>query len=156
MSTHEIPTRAIDLILERGVRFRLPAPFYKQLLRLNQVTIRPPLTGTVFLICREALAYELSDTSLLLTETPTPNQVEGVTRVVAIAVLGRKAVDEERLTKLAKKLEAITWASLLELYSMVKQLMRVEDFRSTTASVAMTVTSLMRVKKRKGRQEDEL
>lgn len=49
---------------------------------------------------------------LLLTEKPAPKQLEGVARVVAIAVLGRRATDEQ-VNKLSERLRReVQWASL--------------------------------------------
>lgn len=146
---------AIDLILERGVRFRLTAPRWLQWLGLNTVTIKPPKVGTVLLIAGEMLKYQLGDLELLLTEKPTPRQIEGVARVVAVAILQRRATNEGRLKKLTHRLERdVTWASLMELYAIVAQMLRIEDFRSTTASIVAKAIGMVRGrKKEKGSQE---
>ena len=138
-------------MLERGVRFRLTAPFWQRWLGLDWVTIQPPKVGTVLLIAGEMLRYNLGDLELLLTEKPTPKQLEEVARVVAVAVLQRKATNEKRLNRLVKRLENdVAWASLLELYAMVAQMLRIEDFRSTTTSIGAKVLTMVRVKKEKG------
>lgn len=144
-------SKAIDLILERGVRFRLTAPRWKRWLGLDFLTIKPPKTGSVLLIAGEMLRYELGAMELLLTEKPTQKQFEGVARVVAIAVLGRRATYERRVNKLSERLRReVQWASLLELYAVVEQMLRVEDFQRTTVSLASKVLTMMRVKEKKG------
>ena len=46
---------AANAILERGVRFRLPAPFWKRLLRKDYVTIRYLKLGTIVEMSRATL-----------------------------------------------------------------------------------------------------
>lgn len=151
MSSAEVPQRAIDLIVERGVRFRLTAPFWRRWLGLDRVTIHPPKVGTVLLMAQAMMTYELDDLELLMQEQPTPKQVEGVTRVVATAILGRRATNEQRLHRLSQRLQQdVTWVSLLELYALIGQMLDLESFKGTTASVGAKVLTMVRVK-REGR-----
>lgn len=144
----EVPHRAIDLMLERGVRFRLTAPLWQRWLQLDWVTIQPPKVGTVFLILREMMQYELDDLSLIVSEKPTERQAEGVARVVAVAILGKKATDEEKIQNLTNRLNEVAWDSLLELYSIINQMLQIDSFRNTTASLGAIAMSLMRVKRK--------
>ncbi|MDN4754447.1 hypothetical protein QYZ87_07890 [Porphyromonadaceae bacterium W3.11] len=144
----EVPHRAIDLMLERGVRFRLAAPLWQRWLQLDWVTIQPPKVGTVFLILREMMQYELDDLSLIVSEKPTEMQAEGVARVVAVAILGKEATDEEKMQNLTNRLNEVAWDSLLELYSIINQMLQIDSFRNTTASLGAIAMSLMRVKRK--------
>lgn len=128
---------ALDMILQRGVRFRLPAPRYLKLLKRDTVTIKPPTVGTALAILREAEAYELAEeeVSQLFASAITPRQLVGVKRIVATAILGVDTPREQQIDKLVAKLDEVLLQDLLHLYNLVMTMCRGENFRKATLSV---------------------
>lgn len=130
-------TGALDLILQRGVRFHLPAPFWKKVIGRDTVTIKPPSVGTALAILQEAVSYELADeeVSELFSSAITPRQLIGVKRIVAIAILGVPKPREQALLRMVTKLDAVLLQDLLHLYNLTMTMCRGENFRKATLSV---------------------
>lgn len=143
-------TEALDIILQRGVRFRLPAPLWRRILGGGVVRIKPPRVGTALAILREAVAYDLAseEVSALFESVITPRQLVGVKRIVATAVLGVVNPSERKLEALAKRLDNVLLQDLLHLYSIVMMMCRGEDFRTATLSV-WALIRLLRVRSQK-------
>ncbi|MDD7438578.1 MAG: hypothetical protein PUK66_07100 [Bacteroidales bacterium] len=148
---------ALDMIMQRGVRFRLPAPRYLKLLKRDTVTIKPPTVGTALALLREAVAYDLAEEemSTLYANAITPRQLIGVKRVVAIAILGSDRYSERQLDKLVAKLDEVLLQDLLHLYNITMTMCRGENFRKATLSVWALMRMLRVRPKSKMSQESE-
>lgn len=140
-------TEALDIILQRGVRFRLPAPLWRRILGGGVVRIKPPRVGTALAILREAVAYDLAseEVSALFESVIAPRQLVGVKRIVATAVLGVANPSERKLEVLVARLDNVLLQDLLHLYSIVMTMCRGEDFRTATLSV-WALMRLLRVR----------
>lgn len=145
----ETTTGALDLILSRGVRFRLPAPHWRRWLRMDTVTIRPPTVGVALALLREAVRHDLAseEVSDLYASVITPEQLAGVKRIVAIAITGQPDPGERRLERLTRKLDQVLLRDLLHLYSLTMRMCRGEDFRTATLSV-WALIRMLRVRPR--------
>lgn len=123
--------------MQRGVRFRLPAPLWRKLLKRDTVTIKPPTVATALAILGEAVAYDLADedVSRLFVGTITPRQLMGVKRIVATAIRGSDSCSERQLDKLVAKLDGVVLQDLFHLYNVTMTMCRGENFRTATLSV---------------------
>ncbi|MDN4753161.1 hypothetical protein QYZ87_06725 [Porphyromonadaceae bacterium W3.11] len=128
---------ALDLILQRGVRFRLPAPFWKRVIGRDTVKIKPPSVGTALMILHEAVINDLAEEEIsqLYVNVITPKQLLGVKRIVAIAILGKAQPRERELARLVDKLDQVLLKDLLHLYNLTMTMCRGENFRKATLSV---------------------
>lgn len=146
---------ALDMILERGVRFRLPAPLWRRILKRDTVTIKPPTVATALAILREAVRYDLAEEEVarLFTGMITPRQLVGVKRIVAIAILGGD--NERQVARLALKLDRVLLQDLLHLYDITMTMCRGENFRHATLSVWALMRMLRVRPKRETSQESE-
>lgn len=145
--------QAANAILERGVRFRLPAPFYKRLLKKDDITIRHLKAGTIIEFSRVVIeskmenAIALGDYELLL------KYVEPCARCIAIAILN----DKRKIARKADKLtEQLLWrvepASIVELFLKISVMNRVSDFTNITKFFLMQ-TAMMMSPKNLGHEE---
>lgn len=148
---------ALDMILERGVRFRLPAPLWRRVLGGGMVRIKPPRVGTALAILREAVEYDLAtgEVSALFESVITPRQLVGVKRIIATAVLGVDNPSERKLEALVTRLDDVLLQDLLHLYSIVMTMCRGENFRKATLSVWALVKMLRVRPRKKTSQESE-
>ena len=76
---------AANVILNRGVRFRLPAPFYKRWLKKDYVTIRYLKAGTILEISRVVVENDLENAVLLDGYDLLEKSVEACARCIAVS-----------------------------------------------------------------------
>jgi hypothetical protein len=96
MNETQTKMAAANLLLERGVRFKIDAPFYIRWLRMNRIFIRPLYAGTIAEFSLVILQQKLEDA----TEEIAYKNMDAVCRVIAIAMLN----DEKKIAKKAEKL----------------------------------------------------
>ncbi len=148
--------QAAEAILERGVRFRLPAPFYKKWFKKDFVNIRPLKAGTILEISRVVLENKLEEAIALGDYEFLLKAVEPCAKCIAIAILNdREKIECENETgKLKNKLLwKIADASLIEIFLKVLLMNRVLDFMNITKFFVMTMKTMMNPKNL-GREED--
>lgn len=149
---------ALDMILERGVRFRLPAPLWRKVFGPDTFTIHPPTVGVALAILREAEAASLADedlVALFLESSISPRRLLGVKRIVATAVIASPSPKRRQLESLVKRLDGLLLSDLFYLYHITMTMCRGENFRKATLSV-WALMKILRVRPRKKtRQEFE-
>ena len=88
--------KAANVILIRGVRFRLPAPFWTRWLKKDWVTISHLKAGTIFEIARVVVAEGLEDVAGLSDHEFLIKSIPACARCIAIAVLNDNALGTNR------------------------------------------------------------
>lgn len=81
--------RAADTILDRGVRFKMPAPFFIRLLGLNKIRIKPFRPGTILEFSRIVLEAGLENASEL-SVLQLQAKVKPIARCLAVSQLNSR------------------------------------------------------------------
>lgn len=124
---------AANAILTRGVRFRLPAPFYKRILKRDYVTIRHLKLGTIVEMSRIVIESDLENAITLSDNELLKKAVEPCARCIAVAILNDKKKIERNTDKLTRRLMwKIAPESLVEVFTKVSQMNRLSDFMNIT------------------------
>lgn len=145
----DVRLQAAEAILERGVRFRLPAPFFKRWLKADYVTISRLKAGTILEISRVILENKLEEAILLGDNEFLSKTIEPCARCIAIAVLNdKKKIEREVATGRLKKklLYSISDVSLVEIFMSVMLMNRVSDFMNITKYFLMMMKTMMNPK----------
>jgi len=146
--------QAANAILERGVRFRLPAPFYKKWLKRDWVTIRHLKAGTILEFSRVVIEHGLENAVLLGDYEFLLKAIGPCARCIAIAILNDKEKIERKADKLTKQLLwEISAESLVEVFVKISLLNRVSDFTRITRFFS-TQTAMMMNPKNLGQTDD--
>lgn len=146
--------QAADAILERGARFRLPAPFYRRLLRKDHVTIRHLKAGTIIEFSRVVVESGLENAIALGDYEFLLKSVEPCARCIAIAVLNDRRKIARGTGKLTRRLLwGVEPASIVELFLKISVMNRVSDFTNITKYL-LTMTAMMMSPKNLGHEED--
>jgi hypothetical protein len=135
---------AAERILDRGVRFLLPASFFQRLFRLNRIEIHPLKGGTILEFSRVVILAGLEDSVLKGDWTFLEKSIEPVARCVAISILN----DEDKIRKNADKLsKKLLWnlpaGTLVEIFRTISELNRVSDFMNITRFYVSQMTMMM-------------
>ena len=81
---------AAERLLNKGVRFRLPARFFARLLKRDRLEVRPLCAGAILEIALVVMNNKLEE-AIEKSDWPFLEQsIKPVARCVAIAVLGQK------------------------------------------------------------------
>ena len=124
---------AAEILLDRGVRFWLPAPFFQRLFKKNFIDIRPLRAGAILEFSRVVVANKLDEALekedwKLLEQTINP-----VARCVAIAMLGTKERIERETDGLTEKLLwKVPAGKLVEIFRVTAAQNRLTAFTSIT------------------------
>lgn len=146
--------QAANAILERGVRFRLPAPFYIRLLKKDIVTIRHLKAGTIIEFSRVVVENKLEEAVVMGDYERLSKTVEPCARCIAISILNDKRKIKRRLDKLTQKLLwKISDASLVDIFLNISRLSRVQDFMNITRFY-LTQMEMMMNPKNLGQNDD--
>lgn len=139
MDEARVQQRVADNLLERGVRFKIPAPFFLRLVGKKKVgvTIRPIKFGTLLAMSR--LSAELnadidtiSDGSINQAMEMVQKHGATLTEWVATAILNRKGLIKRFSKPLGRYLGwKLTPAKLSELFMLVVLLCGIQDFTNT-------------------------
>lgn len=144
---------AANVILERGVRFRLPAPFWKRWLKKDYVTIHHLKAGTILEIAKVMIAEKLEDAVGLSGNEFLIKSVPACARCIAIAILNDAEKIERKADELTKKLiHDVSAGSVVKLFMQVAQMNRVSDFTNITRYF-LTITQTMMNPKNLGRED---
>ena len=143
MEEDKIRLAAANLLLQRGVKFKVDAPFWQRLLGLNVIHIKPLYPGTIAAFSAEILkaGLENADTAKVL------ENISIVAKIVAIAMLN----DETKIIKYADKLaQKLLWRTpaiqLVNIYSTIDNVNRVMDFTIITNSTTRMMQMMMNPK----------
>ena len=136
MDEARIQQRIADTLLERGVRFKIPAPFFLKLIgkKHEELVIYPLKYGTLIAMSRLSAQLgadieKLEGGSINEAMVLVNKHGDLVAKWIAIAVLGEKWKIERYTDKLAKKLTwRLTPSRLGELFLLVAMLSGVQDF----------------------------
>lgn len=146
--------KAAETILERGVRFRLPAPFWKRLLKKDWITIRHLKAGTILEIARVVLGAKLENAIALGDYEFLAKAVEPCTRCIAIAVLNDKKQIDRDTDKLTERLLwQVSAESLIDIFLKIAVMNRVSDFTIITRFL-LNQTTMMTERKNLGQTEN--
>ena len=146
--------QAANAILQKGVRFRLPAPFYKRWLGKNYVVIRYLHAGAILEFSRVVVENELENAIALGDYEFLLKSVEPCARCIAIAILNDETKIERETDKLTKLLLwKIAPQSIVEVFLKISVMNRVSDFMNIT-KFFLTQTATMMNPKNLGQDED--
>lgn len=142
---------AANLLLQRGVKFRVDAPFWQRITGRNVIHIRPLYPGTIAAFSLEILKNGL--------ETATQQQllenISIVSRIIAIAVLNDKHKIEKELDSLSSKLLwRVPALQLLNIYSSLNNINKVVDFTIITNWTIRMMKMMMNPKLSLGQDEE--
>lgn len=135
----EVQQRAADVLLDRGVRVKLPAPFWYRLLgkRYQHHILHRPKLGTLVAMSRVSAQIELdfdklTDGTFREAYAVVDRYGALVARWVAIALLNDRRSIERMADRLANRLLwGLTTEQLAELFTVVVLLSGVQDFLTT-------------------------
>lgn len=150
-SENEIRLAAANLLLQRGVKYKVDAPFWQRLLGRNVVHIRPLFPGTIAAFSLEILKHGLENA----TEEKTLQNIAVICRIVAIAIINDER-NEKKVDKLANRLlRSIPALQLLNIYSAIDNVNRVLDFTIITNSTTRMMQMMMNPKLMSSGQEEK-
>jgi len=129
----DVRLQAADCLLDKGVRFRLPAPFYKRWLKRDRLDVRPLRAGAIIEIAKVIITNELEEKIKLEEWAFLAQNIEPIARCTAIAVLGTKEKIEKETDALTQKLLwKIPAGNLVEMFRVIAVQNRLSDFTSIT------------------------
>jgi len=140
----DVRLQAAERLLDKGVRFRLPGPFYKRLLRLNRLDVRPLRGGAILEIARVIIENGIEEHVKLEDWAFLEKNIEPVARCTAIAVLGTKERIEKEADALTEKLLwKIPAGKLVEMFRVIAVQNRLTDFTNITRLYLHQTTMMM-------------
>jgi hypothetical protein len=124
---------AAERLLDRGVRFKLPASFVQRLLKRNVIDIHPLCAGTILELAVVVVANELEEALEKEDWQFLQQAIKPVARCVAIAVLNSKEGIEKETDELADKLLwKVPAGKLIEMFRVIAAQNRLSDFINIT------------------------
>lgn len=152
METNEVRLAAANLLLQRGVKFKVDAPFWQRLTGRNVIHIRALYPGTIAAISLEILQHGLEDS----TQEKALENISVICRIIAIAVLNDEKKIDTGADKLAKQLLwKIPAMQLLNIYSAIDNVNRVMDFTIITNSITRMMQMMMNPKLMSSGQDEK-
>lgn len=142
-----IRVQAAERILDRGVRFRLPASFLSRLLRRDRIDVRPLRAGTILEISRVVIGEGLGETIAMENWSFLERSIKPVAKCVAIAIIN----DELQIKRKAEKLsEKLIWSvpagTLVEIFQVIEAQNRLSDFMNITKFLLTEAMMMMNPK----------
>jgi hypothetical protein len=135
--------QAAEQLLQRGVRFKLPAPFLLRWLN-PKLTIKAHKPGAIVMFSKVVLTHDLEQAILLNNNEQLIKSIEAVTECLAISGLNGYFK-----IKLFKKLLAkyLLWQvskeTLVEMFLLVYELNNTKDFKTITKFYLQQMRALM-------------
>jgi hypothetical protein len=124
---------AAERLLDRGVRFKLPASFFQRLLKKNVIDIHPLMPGTILEFSIVVVENELEDALKKEEWNFLQSAIKPVARCVAIAILNNKERIEKETNELTEKLLwKIPAGKLIEMFRVIVAQNRLSDFTNIT------------------------
>lgn len=135
---------AAKRILNRGVRVRLPAPFFERLFRRNIIEVRPLYPGTILEFATIVLENNLEEATTLSDYSALVQSINPVARCVAVSILN----DEKKIEKFTDKLQKkLLWKVrpelLVEIYTTISEMNRTTDFMDITRYYVLQTSMMM-------------
>jgi hypothetical protein len=140
----DVRVKAAERILERGVRFRIPASFFLRVFGLNRIDIHPLKGGTILEFSKVVIMAGLEEAVVKSDFTFLEMSIEPVAKCIAISILN----DEDKIRKNADKLsKKLLWklpaGNLVEIFGLISELNRVSDFMNITRFYLSQMTMMM-------------
>lgn len=140
---NEIRLAAANLLLQRGVKYKVDAPFWQRLTGRNVIHIKPLYPGTIAAFSLEILRNGLENA----TQEKVLESISVVARVIAIAILNdEKKIDTDTDELGRKLLWKVPANQLLNIYSAIENVSRVVDFTIITNSITRMMQMMMNPK----------
>lgn len=143
MEKQLIEMQAANLLLERGIRFKIKdAPFFIKLLRLNRLTIAALKAGTIarysLIIYSKQLHVRISDVEYLYAE------IDSVCEVIAIAILNHPIKIKLLYKTFARLLKwKIPYTELIKIFISIVEINKAVDFTTITSFLLNQMKRLM-------------
>jgi|SRR5690554_258098 len=136
--------KAADTILDRGVRFTMPAPFLIRLLRLNRIRVKPLRSGAILEFSRVVLRHKLHDLNSEATFDQMVKNIEPLAECLAIAVLNNE-FKIKWFTGIYTRwfLWRCHYIQLMEMFAVLSKLNQAHDFTIITKFFCQQTTSMM-------------
>lgn len=139
MGEPEVQQRAADVLLDRGVRVKVPAPVWYRLFGVKEVsvTLYRPKLGTLIAMSRISADIDvdfdkLTDGSFKEAYDLCHRYGEQIAKWVAVALINDKRGIERQANRLARRLMwGMPTDRLAELFTLVVLLSGVQDFMTT-------------------------
>lgn len=140
----EIRQEAAERILNRGVRFSLPAPVFSRLLKLNRIVIKPLYPGTILEFATVVLENNLEKAITLSRYEVLQKSIKPIATCMAIAILN----DEKKIAKRKDKLQKwLLWKVpaelLIKMFLVVSGMNRTADFTTITKYFVIQTSMMM-------------
>ena len=143
----DVRLQAAERLLDKGVRFRLPAPFFERLLRLNRLDVHPLRAGAILEIARVIIENGIEEHVKLEDWAFLEKNIEPIARCTAIAVLGTKErIEKETDEKTDQLLWKIPAGKLVEMFRVIAVQNRLSDFMNITRLYCHQTTMMMNPK----------
>jgi hypothetical protein len=144
---------AANRILNRGVRFQLPAPFFTRLFRRNVIEVRPLYPGTILEFATIVLENNLEEATTLSDYESLVKSTKPVARCIAVSMLNDERKIEEQTDKLQHRLLWKVQPELLvKIYLTRSELNRTSDFMNITRY--FVIQTLMMMNPNLGQESD--
>lgn len=138
---------AAERLLDRGVRFRLPAPFFSRLLKRDCIDIRPLKAGTILEFSIVVIENKLDEALEKEDWHFLQHSIKPVARCVAIAILNTKEGIEMETDQLTEKLLwKIPAGKLIEMFRVIAVQTRMSDFMNITRFFSRQTMMMMNPK----------
>lgn len=139
MTDSETKLAAANLLLQRGVRFRVDAPFFFRIFRKKQIVIKPLYPGTIVEISRIILEEKLE----YITRQQANEKINSVCRVIATAMFNNKK-KLRKVENLSRRLEnSIPTFQLFQIYLHIANLNEHVDFTIITGYFTRMMNQMM-------------
>lgn len=135
--------QAAEQLLQRGVRFKLPAPFLLRWLHPS-ITIRAQKAGTMFMFSEVVLKNELEKAVLLNNHEHLVKSIHPIANCLAISALN-SYVKIKFFKKLLSKylIWQVSKETLVEMFLLVHELNNTKDFKIITKFYVQQMRTMM-------------
>ena len=135
---------AAKRILNRGVRFHLPAPVFYRLFRRNVIEVRPLYPGTILEIATIVLENNLEEATLLSDYAYLQKSIKAVARCIAVSMLNARHKIEKQTDRLQKwLLWRVQPEMLVRIYLTIADMNRTQDFMNITRYFVLQTSMMM-------------
>lgn len=135
---------AAQRILNRGVRFKLPAPFFTRLFRRNVIEVRPLYPGTILEFATIVLGNKLEEATAMSDYAGLTQSIKPVAQCIAVAILNDEKAIATKTEKLSRRLLwKVKPELLIQIYLAIANLNRTADFMNITRYFALQTSMMM-------------
>lgn len=143
MEKQLIEMQAANLLLERGIRFKIKdAPFFLKVLRFNRLTIAALKAGTIarysLIIYSKQLHLRISDQEYLYSE------IDSICEIIAIAILNSPVKITLLYKPFARLLKwKVPYTELIKIFISLIEINKAVDFTTITSFLSNQTKRLM-------------